>query len=252
MIKKEAKIKGKETNFYIITGQAKIELLQEVSSKYHHLVNAMQNPTIDIYQELNIKIPSKSCIKHHETGIYDNQFIIFELAQILMENQQSSLVNKTVLNPDNLERFINFLKPGSSKKLCKNIYFEKLKSLKVASIGLFGSREEVLNMLTNFDAISVTLCNKLIDKECKDISAGIHAILPTKLQKEDNIKSWDGTIYLFYWSLLNSFNMNKMKAVKYMRKDPACLLSRVCFLHLLYMLIRYLLFVIVFFVIGII
>ena len=228
MIYKQAKKKGEERDFYIIKGQPKIELLQEVSSKFHHLVNAMQNPTIDIYQELDIKIPSNSSIKHHETGIYDDQFIIFELAQILMENQQSSLVNKTVLNPDNLERFINFLKPGSSKKLCKDIYFEKLKLLNVAPIGLFGSREEVLTMLTNFNSISNTLYNKLIDKECQDISAGIHAILPVNLQKGDNIKSWDGTIYLFYWSLLNSFNMNKMKAVKYMRKDPACLSSRVC------------------------
>ena len=36
-------------------------------------------------------------------------------------------------------------------------------------------------------------------------------------------------IYLFYWSLTNSFDMNKMKEVKYMRKDPACLLSRVLY-----------------------
>ena len=206
----------------------KAERLKEVSSKFYHLVNALQNPTTDIYQDLKVDIPSTSKIIKHKTGIYDDQYIIFELPQILMENQQSSLVNKTVLNPDNLERFINFLKPGSSKKLCKDIYFEKLKALNIASIGLFGSRQEVLTMLKNFNSISDALYNCLIDKENEDLLPGIHAILPIGLQNMERKTKWDGTVYLFYWSLPNSFDMEQMKAAKYMRKDPACLLSRVC------------------------
>ena len=137
-----------------------------------------------------------------------------------------------VLNPDNLERFINFLQPGTSKELCKDIYFDKLKILNISSIGLFGSREEVLTMLKNFNSISDALYNQLIDPECFDISPGIHSILPIGIQKDDNIRKWDGTIYLFYWSLLDSFDMNKMRSAKYMRKDPACLLS-LCVIYLL-------------------
>ena len=187
----------RDYDLYKVKGYADTKKLQEVSAKFHHLNNAIENPNTNIYQALNIKIPSESKIKYHETGIYDDQFIIFELPQILMENQQSSLVNKTVLNPNNLERFINFLKPGSSRKLCKDIYFEKLQSLNVASIGLFGSRKEVLSMLKSFNSISNVLYDRLIDPECQDISPGIHAILPVNLQKADNkkLQKWDGVIY---------------------------------------------------------
>eukprot|EP01083_Nonionella_stella_P080979 222791_1 len=41
--------------------------------------------------------------------------------------------------------------------------------------------------------------------------------------------NWDRVLYLFYWSLPNSFDMVKMKGVKNMRRDPACLLSRVLY-----------------------
>ena len=222
---------------YKIERTADPQKLREIKSKFHKFTDAMYNPITDIYHDLEIEIPSQSAIKSHKTGIYDDQYIIFELPQVLMENQQRSLVNKTVLNPENLERFINFLKPKSSKTFCRDIYFDKLKSLKVASIGLFGSRLEVLAMLKHFNSISDALYDKLTDKECEDLSPGIHAILPVNLQKEDNIKSWDGIIYLFYWSLLNSFDMKKMKSVKRMRKDPACLLSRVCYISALHIFI---------------
>ena len=227
-VKKSPKIKDKDYHLFQIEDEVNAERLGEVTTKFHHLIMSMEKPATDIYEDLDIKIPSIPEFKKHKTGIYDDQFIIFELPQIAMENQQLSLVNKTVLNPHNLERFINFLVPGTSKKLCKDVYFEKLKSLNIASIGLFGSRQEVLNMLDKFNSISKLLHEKLMDKECDDLSAGIHAILPVKLQKNDNIKKWDGTIYLFYWSLPMSFDMKRMRSVKYMRKDPSCLLSRVC------------------------
>eukprot|EP01084_Bolivina_argentea_P136696 240736_1 len=218
-------------HMFEIKGKSTKATLSEVSSKFRHLVDAMQDPSTNVYQDLKLKIPKDSKVREHETGIYDTQFIIFELAQILMENQQTSLVNKTVLYPQNLERFINFLSPESSKNLCKDIYFDKLEPLEVSSIGLFGSREEVLNMLIKYNTISKTLYDTLIKDETNEyIQSGIHALLPINLQEnKQNIKKWDHVIYFFYWSLPNSFDMNKMKAVRKMRKDPSCLLSRVLY-----------------------
>eukprot|EP01083_Nonionella_stella_P272463 923928_1 len=140
-VTKHPKEKGRDFHEYTIKGHPNKNVLEAVTAKFHHLIHAMEDPITDIYRDLDIKIPSTSDgVIEHDTGIYDDTFIIFELPQILMENQQSSLVNKTILNPNHLERFINFIVPGSSKKLCHDIYFEKLKTQSVYPVGLFGSR----------------------------------------------------------------------------------------------------------------
>eukprot|EP01084_Bolivina_argentea_P024954 46444_1 len=43
------------------------------------------------------------------------------------------------------------------------------------------------------------------------------------------MRKWNHILYLFYWSLPNSFNMAKMKKQSNMRQDPSCLLSRVLY-----------------------
>eukprot|EP01083_Nonionella_stella_P225640 801980_1 len=216
-----------------IKGTANRKVLNEMVRNFYYLSNAMQKPKMNVYQQLNIRIPNDGSVVKHKSGLYDNEFITFLLPQIVMENQQSSLVNKVTLDPAHLERFINFLVPNSSKYLCREIYFEKLKPLKVSAIGLFGSRKEVLCMLMKYKSISKALYDKLIDDETNDVlSPGIHGILPVHLQQENKMHDWDRVIYLFYWSLPNSFDMVKMKGkkgVKNMRRDPACLLSRVLY-----------------------
>eukprot|EP01083_Nonionella_stella_P119978 359054_1 len=213
-----------------ITGASDQKTLDEVERNFYHLSNAMQKPKMNVYQQLNIHIPNDGSVVKHKSGLYDNEFITFLLPQIVMENQQSSLVNKVTLDPEHLERFINFLVPNSSKYLCREIYFEKLIPLKVSAIGLFGSRKEVLCMLMKYKSISKALYDKLIDDETNAVlSPGIHGIVPVNLQQDTHMDDWDRVIYLFYWSLPSSFDMVKMKGVKNMRRDPACLLSRVLY-----------------------
>eukprot|EP01083_Nonionella_stella_P225644 801987_1 len=213
-----------------ITGASDQKTLDEVERNFYHLSNAMQKPKMNVYQQLNIRIPNDGSVVKHKSGLYDNEFITFLLPQIVMENQQSSLVNKVTLDPAHLERFINFLVPNSSKYFCSEIYFEKLTPLKVSAIGLFGSREEILCMLMKYKSISKALYDKLIDDETNAVlSPGIHGIVPVNLQQDTHMDDWDRVIYLFYWSLPSSFDMVKMKGVKNMRRDPACLLSRVLY-----------------------
>ena len=103
--------------------------------------------------------------------------------------------------------------------LSKSINFTKLEELGVQPIGLFGSRQEVLDMLLKFGAISNAMAvalGKDVDHEL--LQPGIHAVLPINLHKPSAAREWDHVVYLFYWSMPNSFDMEKMKAVKYMRK----------------------------------
>ena len=123
----------------LITGNRDIVTLRTMKSNFHHLSNAIQTAGEDIYQQLGINIPERvvADAKQHQSGIYDDRFITFQLIQIVMENQQRALVcfcsysvrflcfipisfskvNKTVMNPSHLDRFLNFLAPGTSKDL---------------------------------------------------------------------------------------------------------------------------------------
>ena len=99
----------------------------------------------------------------------------------------------------------------------KHIEFEKLKRLKIESIGVFGSREEVLDILIGFDAISKPMSDALREDESHYIlQPGLHCILPVNLQQPEY--EWNGVMYLFYWPLAPCFDMNMMKTVKYMRR----------------------------------
>ena len=63
-----------------------------IKSNFRHFTNAMQSPTQNIYRQLNIDIPDEQKVKRHTSGVYDAKFITFQLPQIVLENQQSSLV----------------------------------------------------------------------------------------------------------------------------------------------------------------
>lgn len=152
-------------------------------------------------------------------------------------------MNKNILNPSHFERFLNFLIRDSSRevwyvllvllsKCAKYVHlditlainsnyidFEKLRNLKIKSIGIFGSREEVLDILLGFSAISTAMVNTLKSDGDDNswLSCGIHTILPMNLQQCGH--RWDEVAYVFYWPMTTSFDTKRtMKAVKYMRK----------------------------------
>lgn len=98
-----------------LNGELDTEIVSDVQSNFHHLANAMHEPPPSIYQVLDIQKPDTAKVVRHSTGVLDNEFVTFQLQRIVMENQQSSLVNKTVFEPVALERFINFLEPGTAE-----------------------------------------------------------------------------------------------------------------------------------------
>ena len=84
-------VSGTEDGFSL-KGNPNEKTLTMMKSNFYHFTNAIQNPEENIYQQLEIDIPQQASVVQHKSGIYDDQFITFQLPQIVMENQQSSLV----------------------------------------------------------------------------------------------------------------------------------------------------------------
>ena len=67
--------------------------------------------------------------------------------------------------PSNMQRFINFLCPGSCKDNGNKIDFESLSKLNVRTIGVFGSKKEIIDCLklmgfgTTAMYVTLTHCN---------------------------------------------------------------------------------------------
>ncbi len=104
----------------------------------------------------DLKSP-KEGVRRHESGIYDSQFAIWTLQEIALEDQNNSIINKCVLPPSNIERFINFLVPRCSRDSARIIHFDKLSKLSVIPLGILGNRKEVLNILSRLGFMSDNL-----------------------------------------------------------------------------------------------
>lgn len=83
----------------MLSGEPRGRKLKEIKFNFHHFTNAMHNPQENIYQSLDLDIPDEPVVKRHSSGLYDDQFITFQLPQIVMENQQSSLVCTSCTSP---------------------------------------------------------------------------------------------------------------------------------------------------------
>ena len=77
---------------YMVKGWADDKILHQLSSDLHHLNNAIHNPFANIYQYLNIEIPTSSAIKYHKSGIYDEEFITFQLQQIMSQKNNNNKI----------------------------------------------------------------------------------------------------------------------------------------------------------------
>ena len=103
-----------------LNGEPDGEMVSSVQSTLHHLANAMHEPPPNIYQLLGIEKPESAKVVEHpvngpKIGILDDHFITFQFHRIVLENQQSSLVNKVVADAAALEHFFNFLEPGTAE-----------------------------------------------------------------------------------------------------------------------------------------
>ena len=127
--------------------------------------------------DLGINLSNDSLVQHgfskHDSGIFDEKFIIFTLQQMFVENRGGETgvshvlcfyvfnclccllfchscfktASKTMFVPSNMQRFINFLCPGSCKDNGNKIDFESLSKLNVRTIGVFGSKKEIIDCL---------------------------------------------------------------------------------------------------------
>ena len=67
-------------------------------------------------------------------------------------------VSKSLLPPENMNRFINFLSPNASRNYASTINFkDDLAKLKVKSTGLFGTKKQICQMLLKLGFADKTL-----------------------------------------------------------------------------------------------
>ena len=58
-----------------------------------------------------------------------------------------NIVSKSLLPPQNIERFINFLSPNASQNNGATINFKDLSNVNIQSIGVFGTKQQICDML---------------------------------------------------------------------------------------------------------
>ena len=145
--------------------------------------------------------------------------------------------------PENIERFINFLSPNASQKNAFRINFKDLGDVNVKSTGLFGTKEQLCDMLQKLDLadknlyvvfvsccfdvllfellydcdrVCVCSCRAVLDKEREEelLKPGIHAIMsidesdhPTTLKAQNRDEKPLCKIGLIYWPVDDAFEV---------------------------------------------
>ena len=101
--------------------------------------------------DLGIDLSGKLLLEYgfckHKSGIFDAKFIIFTLQQMFIENVDGGIASKTMFKLKNMKRFINFLSPNSCKDNGSKIDFNSLSKLNIRTVGVFGSKKEIVNSL---------------------------------------------------------------------------------------------------------
>lgn len=128
---------------------------------------------------------------------------------------QQRIVYKSLLRPQNIERFINFLSPNSSQNNASSISFASdLSKISVKSMGVFGTQTQICDTLSKLNFIDNNICNAILDKSTREplLHAGIHAILsidesthPTTLSQSNLNDKPVCSIVLFYWPIADAF-----------------------------------------------
>ena len=78
-------------------------------------------------------------------------FLFFWCLFFVCVGSKNHLGSRSLLPPENIERFINFLSPNASEKNASRINFKDLCDVNVKSIGLFGTKKQLCDMLEKLD-----------------------------------------------------------------------------------------------------
>ncbi|ETO06455.1 hypothetical protein RFI_30937, partial [Reticulomyxa filosa] len=213
----------KNAKDYLITGQPNIDIIKFVKQNFDVLEGGViiednGNSLEQCLHGLEIEIPKNDNeVKHHKNGIYDKHHIIFTLQEIKLEDQDLALVNKCILQPEYMSRFINYFVFNSCRDDAKIIDFHRLENIQIIPISFFGSEIEVVELLMRFGILSTALKTKMLaEKNC--LPPGIHALLPL----EQLVSLPSIYVVLFYWPVKNAFAKDNIK-----RSNISCLFSRV-------------------------
>lgn len=186
-----------EDDAFSVSGEVDIELLEDLRNQLNIITTEMEKIDQDFlsrFAETNVSdktqedtrlpcllIVSQNKLRtfvhsakfHHSTGFFDENHILFRFAELRLEDQNgfygllllcnvsknrvSVAVEKPVVSPENIDRFVNFLCGGASKEKATLIQFDRLNRIGITPIGIFGTRDEILDQLQRL-GVSRKLC----------------------------------------------------------------------------------------------
>ena len=125
------------------------------------------------------------------------------------------IVYKSLLRPKNIERFINFLSPNSSRNNASTINFSSdLSKILIRSVGVFGTQAQICATLEKLNFSDSKIRDTILDTSKTEpiLKAGIHAIMsidesvhPTTVSQAQPNDKPIVNVVLFYWPVVDAF-----------------------------------------------
>ncbi|KAG9013251.1 hypothetical protein FRB93_000774 [Tulasnella sp. JGI-2019a] len=128
---------------------------------------------------------------------------LFRLLDLHSEQGSLGLVDKIIIAQDSLKSLIDTLSPGAYISIRK-INFAALDNVSIKTVGLYGSKSEIVRLLRKAGAVENKTANLLLlssgDRKASQLSlrSGIYLFLPPA-GMPDLYRSISSTVYIIYW-----------------------------------------------------
>ena len=142
---------SKERHIIGVTKEIFLMRKDIIFDKFGLIEDMLLDENVVLFEEIldslgiDLEEARKNGIGFHNSGVFDENYVTFALHQTINEHRDQDVTCKTVLKTQNIQRFVNFLCPNTCSNNAANIDFETLKKYDIETIGLFGTKQEILD-----------------------------------------------------------------------------------------------------------
>lgn len=157
------------------------------------------------------KVHKRSKANEPSTDLADSIPRLYRILDLISEQGSGGLVDKIIIAQDSLKRFLDDVSPGAYQSLTK-IDFKALDNLSVKPIGVYGSKTEIVKLLTTSKVVDGKMARLLLD--AKDDSNGprlrsglyfVRMSLPSTAEEQ---------LFVVYWPEDTTWNDNAISTVR--------------------------------------
>ncbi|KAF9525383.1 hypothetical protein CPB83DRAFT_772200, partial [Crepidotus variabilis] len=136
---------------------------------------------------------------------------LFCLLELISEQGSGGLVDKVIIAQASLSNFINKVSPGAYKSLTK-VDFKVLDSFIVQPIGVYGSRESIIDFFLEFDIVNQNQADELLastvseDSESEVLQPGLYIAVPPNSSGDE--------LYMVFWPENGTWKDDAQSAVR--------------------------------------